>query len=470
MLESVLLLLGLFVGVIVGWLIAARRAAVQAAQLADFSARCAAADARLADLQSQSAERAAALDRLRNELDRAQQLRVAAETRLAEVLRSGEEQRRVMEQLESRFKDAFAALSRETLKTTSDEFVGLAAQRIEPLREAITRFETLVRTVEESRQKDHGGMTQQLAGMSELEKKLAQETANLVTALRAPQVKGRWGELTLQRAVEAAGMSEHCDFSTQHSLDSEVGRLRPDMLIHLPGGRTIVVDAKAPTSAYLDAVAAATDDARREHLARHAAAVRAHMKRLSDKAYWSQFQQSPDFAFTPDFVVLFLPGEAFFSAALELDRTLIEDGLASRVIFASPTTLIAMLRGIAQSWLQHKQIENSRQILDAARQLFDRVQKFSEHYAKVGDALHRATDSYNAAASSFESRVLPAGRRLVDLGAADGEPAIPEYIDVAPRELSVEFAARRTLGCTGDTPSNSESQSVESNVTREKSA
>jgi len=244
-------------------------------------------------------------------------------------------------------------------------------------------------------------------------------------------VRGRWGEITLRRVVEVAGMSTHCDFVEQQSVAAAEGRLRPDLVVTLPGGRTIVVDSKAPLTGFLDAVEAADETIRRDGLLRHARAVRTHMQNLSAKAYWEQFTT------TPDFVVLFLPGESFFSAALEQDRGLIEDGIQQRVVLATPTTLIALLRTVAYSWQQQQVTENAQRIAAAGRELFDRIGKFAEHLGKVGDGLRRATDAYNNAVGTWSTRILPSGRRLTELGATNPDQSFPELDDVprAPRTV-----------------------------------
>jgi DNA recombination protein RmuC len=249
-----------------------------------------------------------------------------------------------------------------------------------------------------------------------------------VTALRVPQVRGRWGEITLQRVVEVAGLSQHCDFETQPSTLTDEGRRRPDMVVRLPGRRTIVVDAKTPLIDYLNAIEANDEEARQASLRRHAGMVRSHMQALSGKAYWSQLEA------TPDFVVMFLPGETFFSAALEQDRALIEDGIRHRVLLATPTTLIALLRSVAHSWQQREVTDNAEKIARSAREFFERVCVFAEHLGEIGRGMSRASEAYNKAARSWESRVLPAGRKLPELGAAPADSEVPELpaVEILP--------------------------------------
>jgi DNA recombination protein RmuC len=255
---------------------------------------------------------------------------------------------------------------------------------------------------------------------------LQEQTRSLSSALKRPQVKGRWGEVTLRRVVEVSGMSPHCDFIEQPSMTTDEGRKRPDLVITLPEGRTIVVDSKVPLDAYMDAFNTTDEEARNTLLKKHAQVVRSHMQMLSSKDYWKQMEQSPDF------VVLFLPGESFFSAALEQDRTLIEDGMERRVILATPTTLIALLRTVALSWQQQQVAENAQLIWRTGSDLFDRLKTFSGHMRKIREGLQSATSAYNAALSSWESRVLPCATRLKDLGGPQHERELPEIEHVDP--------------------------------------
>ncbi|HXM30750.1 MAG TPA: DNA recombination protein RmuC, partial [Xanthobacteraceae bacterium] len=260
-------------------------------------------------------------------------------------------------------------------------------------------------------------------------KELRSEAANLSRALRAPSVRGRWGEIQRKRVVEMAGMLERCDFFQQESGGNDDGKLRPDLRVQLPGGKNIIVDAKVPLQAYLEALESPTEDARQEKLRQHAQQVRAHMTQLGSKFYWDQFQP------TPEFVILFLPGEPFFSAALEQDPSLIEQGVAQRVILATPTTLISLLRAVSYGWRQEQLAENAQRISEMARELADRFATMVEHLRRVGTSLKTSVGAFNDAVGSFEGRVMPWARRFRELGVV-GKKELGELekIDLVPRE------------------------------------
>lgn len=330
---------------------------------------------------------------------------------------------------------AFLDSARSTLETVRVEMTGDLTQRqtavetvVKPLTESLGKLETQIQELESTRQRAFGGIEQQLQTLALRELDLQKETASLVTALRAPQVRGRWGELTLRRVAELAGMVERCDFFEQETQETEGGRIRPDVTVRLPGGRTLVVDAKVPLTAYLDAVAATSEAERRNSLMRHSQQVAKHVDQLSNKAYWAQFQPAPEF------VVLFLPGDHFFSAALEHKPTLVEDAARLKILVATPSTLIAILKGVAYGWRQERLAENAEEIRQLAAELFDRIVIMQTHFCEVGHSLGKSVEAFNSCVSSLEKRLYPSLRRIRELGATSAEePQAPERIDVEPR-------------------------------------
>ncbi len=406
---------------------------------------------------------------LQKELTTERTARVEAETRLAETLHRLDEERTLLSEARTRLTDTFRALAGDTLQDSSRAFLQLAKETFEkvlteargdfgrreqaiqglvkPLAETLAKFEEQLRAVEKTRQEAYSGLTAHLKLLNEGYQDLRKETANLVTALRKPQVRGRWGEMTLHRVVELAGMSDHCDFAEQVSLSGEDGRRRPDLIVHLPAEREIVVDAKVSLDAYLDAVGAESEEKRQAALSRHAAQMRAHMNALADKQYWKQFTKAPEF------VVMFIPGESFFSAALDADRSLIEDGLAKRVILATPTTLMALFRAIAYGWRQERLAKNAQHISELGKQLYERLRTMASHMADMGRQLEKATKAYNAAVGSFESRLLPAAQKFQDLGVAPPGTPMAELTPVAtvPRSLVTGDGAEEENGMGSET-------------------
>jgi DNA recombination protein RmuC len=308
------------------------------------------------------------------------------------------------------------------------------ADMVAPVRDSLNKVDAQIQQLEVERGKAYSAMHTQVQSLITTQKELQSETGNLVRALRTPNVRGRWGEIQLRRVVEIAGMLSYCDFTEQESVTTETGRLRPDLVVKLPGGKHVVVDAKTPLQAFLDAFETDNEDARRACLANHARQVRDHMNTLSGKKYWEQFEA------TPEFVVMFLPGETFFSAALEQDSSLIEHGVLNRVIPASPTTLIALLKAVNYGWNQEKLARNAQQISALGKELHDRLRLLAGHITQVGTGLDRAVESYNKAVGSLESRVLVSARKFAELGAsvADDIPEL-EPIETTARALSFDW-------------------------------
>lgn len=337
---------------------------------------------------------------------------------------------------------AFLELARQSLSQTRQLVDGDLEKRqqaidalVRPLRETLTQVEAKITAFDQTRAASAAALAQQLQTLAQSQATLQNETARLSTALRSTTAAGTWGELQLRRVVELAGMSEHCDFTEQSSVTTateERARLRPDLLVRLPGGQQIVVDAKAPNEAYREAASAPDEPTRFAKLLEHAAKVRGHIDALGAKAYWEQFQPSPEF------VVLFLPGDQFLAGALSADPELLERAIAKKVLPATPATLIALLKAAAYGWRQDTAARNAEEIAAQARELHDRVAGFAEHLGKIAPALDTAAKAYNAAVGAFDSRVLPAGRRLAELG-AKGVKALPPALpssEIQPRDLA----------------------------------
>jgi DNA recombination protein RmuC len=372
-----------------------------------------------------------------------------AEKEAGDASRNMEEQKRLLSEAEGKMANIFKALAGDTLKSNNQAFLDLAKENlqslvneargdmgrkedaiknlIKPLEETLKRYETQVKEMESARAGAFGGLEQQLRSLVETQDTLKKETGNLVTALRRPEVRGRWGEITLKRAAELAGMTEYCDYTQQVSVETAEGRMRPDMVVHLPAGREIVVDSKVSLEAYLESVSAETDDRKKTLMAKHAQQVRKHMKDLASKAYWDQFGKAPEF------VVMFIPGEPFLSAAVECDPALIEDGMGNKVIIATPTTFVALLRAIAYGWRQEKFSENIQEISKIGKELYDRFHPFLDHVSGTGNALAAAVKAFNKMLGSLDERILVSVRKFRELGVSgEKELAETKKIDITP--------------------------------------
>lgn len=391
---------------------------------------------------------------LRKALDDERVQAVEAQARLDESTRSIERQRGVIETMKTEMADTFRAQASAALESSNRSFLELASENlgrileqtkgklgehraglegtIRPLQETLKRYEEQLREMERVRAEQAGDLSRQIQALGAMNEALQRETAGLSTALRKPQVSGSWGQMSLRRAAELAGMAPWCDFDEQVTVDTESGKLRPDMIVRLPNGRIIVVDAKAPVDAFLNALQASGEEDRKKAFAGYVAAVRAHMNGLGSKAYWDQFEESPEL------VVMYLPGETFFSAAIENDPGLIEDGSLRKVILATPTTLIALLKAVAYGWQQEQVATGAREINRLGREIYERFSVVADHIGRAGTNLSKAVEAHNDAVRSIETRLMPSFRRFRDLGVSTSRE-LPEAMD------EVRVTARETV-------------------------
>jgi DNA recombination protein RmuC len=440
--------IGLLFGIALAWLVLRSQQASLRTRLLLTEKELVAAKAELARLLQLHTDLIAGKARLESTLESE---RKTSNEKVELVTRASEELR-----------NAFKAMASDALKNNNLSFLELAkaslekfqteakgdlqarqkavADMVTPVRESLNKVDAQIQQMEVARGKAYGDLHAQVQSLITTQKELQSETGNLVRALRTPNVRGRWGEIQLRRVVEIAGMLSYCDFAEQETVNTDSGRLRPDLVVKLPGGKNVVVDAKTPLQAFLDSFETTDEKVRLACLADHARQVRDHMKILAGKNYWEQFEA------TPEFVVMFLPGETFFSAALEQDSSLIEHGVLNRVIPASPTTLIALLKAVNYGWNQEKLARNAQQISALGKELHDRLRNLAGHITSVGANLDRAVDAYNKAIGSMENRVLVSARKFGELGASVAED-IPELepIETTARALSFDWDEDSTL-------------------------
>ncbi|HEX7294429.1 MAG TPA: DNA recombination protein RmuC [Pyrinomonadaceae bacterium] len=379
----------------------------------------------------------------------------ATEARLEEERKANREKLALIDEAQKKLADTFKALSADALQSNNQQFLALAKSNLEryqetakgdlekrtqaidelvkPLKESLEKVDGKIGELEKTRAGAYAELREQVKALASSQSQLQAETGNLVKALRAPHVRGRWGEIQLRRVVELAGMLQYCDFIEQETVNTEESRIRPDLIVRLPGNRTIVVDSKVPFDAFYESISTSDDEIRATKLKEHARLVRTHITSLSRKSYWDAVQP------TPEFVLLFLPGETFYSAALEQDPKLIEDGVTEKVLIATPTTLIALLKAVSYGWRQEQMATNAEEVSNLAKTLYDRLRVFTNHFDEIGRNLDRALDSYNKGVRSLEARVLVTARKFKERGAIAGdEVETLEPVDKAALALNLD--------------------------------
>jgi DNA recombination protein RmuC len=452
----VMVFTGIVVGAVFVWLLLRARSqrsyekgqSDSATQVAALQERLAARDQELQKLRLSFDKEVAQREQLREN-------NAGLNAQLEGERRAAQERSESFKQAAEELSEKFKALSRDALKDNNQSFLDLARatlaqfqtsakgdlelrqraidQLVKPLKESLEKVDGRIGEMEKARAGAYSELREQVRALATSQLQLQAETGNLVKALRTPHIRGRWGEIQLRRVVELAGMLQYCDFTEQETVTSEDARIRPDLIVRLPGNRTIVVDAKVPFDAFYESISTTDDAVRLERLKDHARLVRAHIGQLSKKSYWETVQP------TPEFVLLFLPGESFYSAALEQDPQLIEDGINQKVIIATPTTLIALLKAISYGWQQEQMAANSQEVSKLAKDLYDRLRKFTEYFSDIGRNLDRALESYNKGVGSLEARVLVTARKFKERGAIGGdEIEILEPIDKSTRALTLD--------------------------------
>jgi DNA recombination protein RmuC len=447
---------GIVIGLIIGWLVAINRAS---AKIRTAEAKAISFETTANELRSQIKQISEEKSKLELELNQLIQAKVKAETDLKNATERIAEEKKLLEEATQKLTDVFKAIASDTLSVSTKNLLELAKENfakiltdakgdfgknqeaisglIKPLTQNLHQFDEYLKAIEKSREGAYSELKTHLESLYKTQESLKKETSSLVTALRTPHIRGKWGELTLRRVVELAGMVEHCDFEEQIVSEDASGenKQRPDMLIHLPDDRLIIVDAKVSLAAYLNAIESQDEEQRKQVFIKHAQQIKEHVKTLAEKDYSKKFARSPEFT------VMFIPGESFFSAALEYDRDLFEYALEKHVVIATPVTLVALLRAISFSWRQANVMKSAEQLILNARELYERVGKVFEHLSKLGDGLNKAVLSYNSTVSSIEARMLPTLQRFQEFGVVSKEEEIksPQQIETTTHSFDKQL-------------------------------